>query len=129
AALDLGAIGDERLRQGLRLLLNLVEELAAENVRLRQENRGLRDELARLKGGSGKPEIRANRPRAAAVDYSSEAERAERKGWQKRAKRADLPVDRVERLALERAALPADAEFKGHETVVVQDVVFRRENV
>jgi hypothetical protein len=129
AALDVAAIGDERLRAGLVLLLNLVEELAAENARLRQENQQLRDENARLKGGSGKPDIKPNLPRRPAMDYSSEAERAERKGWQKRAKVGDLPVDRVERLALDRAGLPADAEFKGHERVVVQDVVFRRENV
>src|SRR2546430_37849 len=47
AALDVAAIGDERLGQGLVLLLNLVEELAAEDTRLRQGNPGPPGEPAR----------------------------------------------------------------------------------
>jgi hypothetical protein len=32
-------------------------------------------------------------------------------------------------LKVEPSSLPADAEFKGYEDVVVQDVVFRTDNV
>jgi len=50
-------IPDEATRQIVRVLLNVIEALAAENAALRGENRQLRDENARQKGSSGKPDI------------------------------------------------------------------------
>ena len=43
AAIDLEAIPDAGARAAIRALLNLVEELAAENRALRVENQRLRD--------------------------------------------------------------------------------------
>jgi len=59
AHLDLASIADVGARQAIRALLDLVEELAAENQALRAENQQLRDELTRLKGGSGATEAAA----------------------------------------------------------------------
>src|SRR5438552_2780482 len=89
AALDLGGIADERVRTGFALLLNLVEELRQENLALRAENQGLRDEVARLKGEQGKPDIRPQAPKAPPRDYSSERERRTAKGWTKGSKQAE----------------------------------------
>jgi len=56
--LELSSIADERIRHGLLLPLNLVEELKGENPDLRAENQRLRDEINRLRGEPGKPAIR-----------------------------------------------------------------------
>jgi hypothetical protein len=63
------------------------------------------------------------------VDYSSEKERRKAKPHQKRAKKAKLEIHREQTLKVDKASLPPDAEFKGHEDVVVQDVIFRADNV
>jgi hypothetical protein len=68
--LDLTTIPVEGTRRAIRELLNLVETLAL-------ENRGLRDELNRLKGEQGQPTIRSQiklEP-ADASDHSSKRER------------------------------------------------------
>lgn len=124
-AADLALIQDEGARRAIRALLNLVEELRAENQSLRADNQRLRDEVARLKGEQGQPAIKP----AVKTDLSSEAERRQPRAWRKGAKRDQLTIDRTERLRVERAQLPADAEFKGYQRVVVQDLVLRRDTV
>src|SRR3954453_23989153 len=128
-ALDLGAIQDPHARQAIRLLLNLVEELKQENRSLRDDNQRLRDENNRLKGEQGKPKIKPNTPPPPAPDYSSERERRQARERGKRGKRIPVPIDREQTLSVDPATLPADAEFKGYEEVVVQDVVIRTDNV
>ena len=125
--LDLASIADERVRTGFVMLLNLVEELKGENAELRAENQRLRDEINRLKGEQGQPKIKGNTPKP--PNYSSEKERRSPKAWSKGAKTSRIVIDREQTLDIDRAILPKDAEFKGHEDVVVQDVVFRTDNV
>src|SRR3954451_20117715 len=129
ARLELASIADVGARQAIRALVNLVEELAAENQALRAENEQLRDELRRLKGGSGRPKLPPGQA-GGSTDYSSEQERrAAPKTWQKRGKQDRLRIDRAERLTVDPATLPPDAVFKGYETVVVQDLVLRTDTV
>jgi hypothetical protein len=99
--LDLTAIHDENARILIQRLLNLIEQLAADLRAAQAENQRLRDELKR----------RESRPR------------------QKRHKQAALHIDRTQVLSIDPATLPPDAEFKGYETVVVQDVVVQTDNV
>ena len=130
ARLDLASIADVGARQAIRALLNLVEELAAENRALRTELAQVKDELARLKGGSGRPTIPPGKTAGGSTDYSSEQERRTApKAWQKRGKQDRLRIDRTERVAVDPATLPADAVFKGYETVVVQDLVLRTDTI
>lgn len=127
--LDLSRIGDPYARECIIRLLNLVEALAMELRTLREENQRLRDENARLKGEKGKPDIKANTPKPPSADYSSERERRTPKGWSKSSKTASIQIDREQTLRIDPAKLPDDAEFKGYEDVVVQDVIFKTDNV
>ena len=129
AAIDLEAIPDAGARTAIRALLNLVEQLVAENRALRAEVQRLRDEIARLKGEQAKPTFKPKGPSAGGTNYSSERERRQPTAWQKGSKLDRISIDRVEHLAVDPATLPADAEFKGCEVVVVQDLILRTENV
>jgi regulator of replication initiation timing len=129
---DLNSIQDiEGARQAIIQLLNLVEELAGENRKLREENQQLRDEINRLKGEQGKPKVKASkRPSSTArTNYSSERERCKPKKRKKASKVSQVKIDREEVVRVDEAALPADAEFKGYEEVVVQDIKIETDNV
>jgi hypothetical protein len=127
--IDLSSIQDENARQLIVQLLNLIEALSADNRDAQVEIQRLRDEVNRLRGEQGKPKIKANAPKQARVDHSSEKERRKPKPRQKRAKKGTLTIHREQTLEVDKASLPPDAEFKGYEDVVVQDLVFRADNV
>jgi len=129
---DLNRIQDiEGARQAILRLLNLVEELAAENRKLREEVQQLRDEINRLKGEQGKPKIKPNKKAAASnpTNHSSERERRKPKARHKASKVDKIKVDREEILRVDPAQLPDDAQPKGYEDVTVQDVVIKTDNV
>jgi len=126
--IDLDQIADPGARRAIQGLLNLVEQVMAENRTLREENRRLRDENLRLKGEQGQPVIRPQ-ARPAASDHSSERERHQPTPRQPRSKLAEIVIHRTEDLAVDRAVLPPDAEFKGYDEVTIQDIIFRSDNV
>jgi hypothetical protein len=127
--MDLSNIQDENARQLIVRLMNLIEAVTTDLRDAQAEIQRLRDENNRLKGEQGKPKIKANTPKPPRVDYSSEKERRKRKPRQKQAKKEKLEIHREQTLIVDKASLPPDAEFKGYEDVVVQDVVFRADNV
>lgn len=119
----------EGTRKAVILLLNLVEELKQENEEQRAEIQRLRDEVNRLKGEQGKPKIKANKKSS---DHSSEKERKQSPKRHKRKKRrphSEVIIDREEKVAVPVDKLPEDAEFKGYEVVVVQDLVVKTDNI
>src|SRR2546428_11350405 len=123
---DPNTIEDEGLRQVVKSLMNLVETLHAKVQEQAEDIQRLRDENNRLKGEQGKPNIKANK---ASRDLSSEKERRESKPHRKASKQAHIKIDRVEVLKVDPQRLPADAEFKGYEDVVVQDLDLRTDNI
>lgn len=119
----------EGARRAIRALLNLVEELQAENQALRQAGAELRDELNRLKGEQGRPQIKPDKKKSEGTDHSSEQERRRPQSWRKGAKNDQIRIDREERLDVDKSRLPADAEFKGYVESIVQDLRIRTDNV
>lgn len=114
--------------QAIIRLLNLVEELNSENKALREEVQRLRDENNRLKGEQGRPQVKANQGKHK-QDHSSEKERRQPKQWHKGRKIDQIKIDREEVLRVEPQRLPEDAEFKGYEPVVVQDIQIKTDNI
>src|SRR3989440_9194924 len=127
--LDLCSIADERARQLVQQLLNVLEDVMADPRAAQAETQRLRDELTRLKGEQGAPAIKSNTPQPPPKDHSSEQERRKPKTWSKRSKTAHIPIDREQVLLVDPDRLPPDAQFKGYEEVVVQDVLLHTDNV
>src|SRR3989442_138432 len=127
--LDLHSIADESARELVRQLLNLLEDVRADLRAAQAEIQRLRNEINRLKGEQGQPTIKPNTPQPHPTDLSSEQERRTPKAWSKGRKTDHIPIDREQVVAVEPARLPPDAVFKGYEDVVVQDVLFRTDNV
>ena len=126
--LELDAIREENTRELVKRLLNVIEELSGELREARAESQRLRDEVNRLKGEQGQPHFRGRR--AAPADHSSETERRPKKRKrQKKGKKREVPIHREEVVKVDRAGLPGDAQYKGYERVVVQDVRMVAENV
>jgi len=127
--LDLSSIADERARKLVQQLLNVLEDVMADLRAAQAENQRLRDELNRLKGEQGAPAIKANTPQPPPKDHSSEQERRKPKTWSKGRKTDRIALDREQVVQVDPTHLPPDAVFKGYEDVVVQDVIFRTDNV
>jgi hypothetical protein len=122
----------EALSQTLTVLINLVESLSEQNEKLKIETQKLRDENNRLKGEQGKPNIRGNKGGGKGQNFSSEKERKERKEKKKKkskSKKENIQIDRSEVCEVDPSKLPADAEFKGYESLVVQEIIIKTDNV
>jgi hypothetical protein len=127
--LDLSTIADDRMRELVVRLLNIIETVTADLRAAQAENQRLRDEIARLKGEQGQPPTKPTTPVPPTPNHSSERERRRPIERVKRGKRDQIVIDRTQPLAVDPAILPPDAQFKGYEEVVVQDVVIRTDNV
>ena len=127
--IELNAIQEENARELVKRLLNMVEQLSREVRELRVENQRLRDEVNRLKGEQGKPNIKGNKARSPKADHSSEPERQIKRTRHKKSKKVEVRIDREEVLKVDMQQLAADAEYKGYETVVVQDIQIKTENM
>jgi len=125
--LDINNITD--LDDGLdviRKLLNLVETLRQENLELKKQNQQLQDEIHRLKGEQGKPKIKPSKKTLS--QYSSEKERKKPKKRKRHSKKDHIKTHNSQTCYVDKSILPKDAQFKGYDRVVVQDIKFEAYN-
>lgn len=101
---------------GLEELRALVAELLEANGLLRAENVSLREEIARLKGLKGRPQIKPS-----GMEQASAA-RAPRPPGRRGSTRAKLDPE-IKVIGVE--AVPAGARFKGRQDYLVQDLIVR----
>ena len=120
---DIGSLDPDGLKQ-------LVVTLLEENARLRVEMAALREEVNRLKGLKGKPDIKPP-SKPSGMDKATETKRA---GRRKKGRGKKSPKVAVEKRLIEAQAVPPGSRFKGYEDFTVQDLkieaqvlCFRRE--
>lgn len=133
---DIDSIEDKKAVTIIKVLVNLVEMLAEENALLREENQQLRDEINRLKGEHGKPDIRKQSKggdgnNTGNSNHSSEEDRNKRNGKNKNKGKGKkhINIDRRITIPLDKAGLPNDAQFKGYETRLLQDLKIVTDNI
>src|SRR5208283_3487723 len=104
-------------------LKNLVLQLFEERAELWRMVAALRDEIARLKGGPGRPDIKAN-VKPSGMEKASEAQPTDRSGERRRrgSTRAKLTIDEERKL---EAEAPPGSRFKGYAGFLVQDLMIR----
>lgn len=111
-------------REAIIRLFNLVEEVSAENKKLREDILRLNTEIAHLKGEQGKPDIKGKQQ----ADISSETERRQtKKRKKKRSKKGILHITKQVVLPVDKSTLPKDAVYKGTEIHVIQDLLITTE--
>ncbi len=97
-------------------MLSLVEEVG----RLRAENAGLREEVARLKGLPAKPKLKPS-----GMEKKTERAEVKRRRQQKRRGAKDLG-DKVTETRVIAAPVPPGSRFKGYQDFLVQDLSVSR---
>jgi len=117
--LDIDGLSLEELKL---LLLQALEAISA----LKLENEALREEIARLKGLNGKPDIKAN-IKPSGMEQNARSRGGQKKRTKKRAVRGSkndkLVID--ETRVLKPDTVPEGSRFKGYEDYVVQDLIVR----
>ena len=125
------AIENESASKAVFALFQLVERLNKDNESLKIENQNLRDAINLLKGEQGKPNI-LGKTKGKQGDVSSEKEikkRQIKKDPKSKKKKDKIKVDRNEICKVDPSILPEDAEFKGYETTLVQEIFITTDNV
>ncbi len=105
-------------------LKSLVVELLEEGAEFRRTIGALRDEIARLKGGPGRPDVKAN-VKPSGMEKASEAQPSDPSGERRRRRggtRAKVTVHKERKLEVDA---PTGSRFKGYAGYLVQDLMIR----
>ena len=132
---QLAQVSDPTSVAVITTLFNLVESLVEENEAQAQQIQALKDEINRLKGEQGKPDIRKQSKSNddECDDHSSEEERKKRNpkkpGKPGGTKKSNVTVDRTVEVSLDKETLPVGGYRNGIITTVVQDINFGSDNI
>jgi hypothetical protein len=107
----------------LSALKSLVLQLLEERAELQRTVGALRDEIARLKGGPGRPDVKAN-IKPSGMEKASEARAGDSSGERRRRGGTRTKLTIHEERTLEADA-PPGSRFKGYAGFLVQDLVIR----
>jgi hypothetical protein len=124
-------ISDSSLHVTVTALFNLVEFMFRENKKYKDEIQNLKNEINRLKGEQGKPDIKSNN-KEKGKNISSEQERHKRdknKSRKPKSKKAHLEIHDTKKCTVDKSELPLDAVFKGYSDVIVQDIKIEAVNI
>ena len=125
-----GEADNRKLDDVLPILFQLIERLSQENEELKTTNQKLRDEISLLKGEQGKPKIRGNKKPGENISSEKEIKKREEKKKKKsKAKKHKIKIDRTEVCEVDKSGLPQDAVFKEYESVIVQEILIKTDNV
>jgi hypothetical protein len=125
--IDIDELNDVKtLKTVLNEAMNLINTQHQQIQQLIKQNQDLKDEINRLKGEKGKPGILPNTNKG--LDISSEKHTQAKKEWKKESKKDIIKIDNKVHCPIDRDLLPADAQFKGYDKVISQDIIFKRNN-
>ena len=99
-------IEDRETKKIVSILYNLVEDVVSDNTNLLKENQALKDEVNRLKGEQGKPDIKANKKKDG--DISSEKERKEAEAEEDESNREGFKLDKSTLEKLKEKGIPGE---------------------
>jgi hypothetical protein len=116
------------LKDTIITLFNIIENLVAENNKLKEQNKLLKNEINKLKGEKGKPNIKPNVKKKDKVAKLSELDKKKKKR-KKLSKKDKIKIDREEVIEYDKLLLPDDAEFKGYTKKPIQNVIIKTDNV
>ena len=120
---------DPAVQQVMHLLLNIIEGQGARIEELEQKNQELESEIKRLKTGQGNPPKGRPKTLLARPNQPGKEQANINKNHKTGPKNKNIPIDRRERLNMDKGQLPSDATFKGYREVVVQNLILKRDNV
>ena len=127
STLDLASLQDDSLKNTFELMFNLIEDLQQENLKLKEINQALRDEINQLKGEQGKPTIKPN-TKTDSRNISTQGREREKKKHTKQAKKEHIQIHQTIEILIDKQALPQDAKLKYWDDVITQDIVFEVKN-
>lgn len=118
-SLDIDALGPNISEEAKKIIVlqhNIIGQIYSAYQDLLEDYQKSRDEVNRLKGEKGKPEIKPNvstKEKILAPDPTKEP-----KKWEKKSKNANIKIDKVEVVKVDKSVLPPDAIFKGYDEVI-----------
>ena len=106
------------------VLINVLEQLFTELDRQTLEIQELKDEINRMKGEKAKPTFKPNKESERKSKESKERNKNNKKGGNK----SKVIIDKQIICGVDKATLPSDAQFKGYENHLQQDLEIKRVN-
>ena len=120
---------DFSLAETQKEVFSIIETLCTIIIDLQEENRELKDEINRLKGEKGNPLFKAMKKEPETSPEKASMDTATKKTRTKSCKTEKIKIDRTETVRVDRSTLPEDAEFKGYEEKIVQNIILKTDNV